>query len=133
MRLVTQPASFDVLVTGNMFGDILTDEASVLTGSIGNLPSASLGDGGPALYEPIHGSAPDIAGEGIANPIGAILSTAMLLRHSLQLETEAAAVEAAVMRTLDDGCRTIDLQRNNALSTQQMTAEIITRLGDDKG
>ncbi len=132
MRLVTQPASFDVLVTGNMFGDILTDEASVLTGSMGNLPSASLGDGGPGLYEPIHGSAPDIAGEGIANPIGAILSAAMLLRHSLQLETEAAAVEAAVMRALNDGCRTIDLQRENALSTQQMTAEILARLGDNK-
>jgi 3-isopropylmalate dehydrogenase len=84
------------------------------------------------LYEPIHGSAPDIAGEGIANPIGAILSAAMLLRHSLQLETEAGAVEAAVMRTLDAGCRTIDLQRKNALSTQQMTTEILARLGDNE-
>ncbi len=132
MRLVTQPASFDVLVTGNMFGDILTDEASVLTGSMGNLPSASLGDSGPGLYEPIHGSAPDIAGEGIANPIGAILSAAMLLRHSLKLETEATAVESAVMRALDAGCRTVDLREENALSTQQMTAEIITYLGDNK-
>ncbi len=132
MRLVTQPASFDVLVTGNMFGDILTDEASVLTGSMGNMPSASLGDGGPGMYEPIHGSAPDIAGDGIANPIGSILAAAMLLRHSLNLEPEAVAVETAVMDTLEDGCRTIDLRRENALSTQQMTAEIITRLGANK-
>ena len=132
MRLVTQPRSFDVLVTGNMFGDILTDEASVLTGSMGNLPSASIGDSGPGLYEPIHGSAPDIAGEGIANPIGAILSAAMLLRYSLKLETEAVAVETAVLHTLDDGCRTIDLRREKALSTQQMTAEIIARLGANK-
>ena len=132
MRLVTQPASFDVLVTGNLFGDILTDEASVLTGSMGNLPSASLGDSGPGLYEPIHGSAPDIAGEGIANPIGAILSAAMLLRHSLMLETEAAAVETAVKWALTDGCRTIDLRHEHALSTRQMTAEIIARLGDGK-
>lgn len=132
MRLITQPSSFDVLVTGNMFGDILTDEASVLTGSIGNLPSASLGDSGTGLYEPIHGSAPDIAGEGIANPIGAILSAAMLLRHSLNLESEASAVEAAVMHTLEEGCRTIDLRQEKALSTQQMTAEIIKNLEAQK-
>ena len=91
MRLVTNPAGFDVIVTENMFGDILTDEASVLAGSMGMLPSASLGSGGPGLYEPIHGSAPDIAGKGIANPIGTILSAALLLRYSLKLETEAAA------------------------------------------
>ncbi|HSQ75677.1 MAG TPA: 3-isopropylmalate dehydrogenase, partial [Bacteroidota bacterium] len=90
MRIVTSPASFDVVVTENMFGDILTDEASVLAGSLGLLPSASLGDGGPGLYEPIHGSAPDIAGRGIANPIGTLLSAAMLLRYSLGLEDEAA-------------------------------------------
>ena len=91
-----RPADFDVIVTENMFGDILTDEASVLAGSIGMLPSASLGEGARGLYEPIHGSAPDIAGKGIANPYGTILSVAMLLRHSLGLETEARAVEAAV-------------------------------------
>ncbi|HUN21848.1 MAG TPA: 3-isopropylmalate dehydrogenase [Anaerolineales bacterium] len=128
MRLVTWPASMDVMVTGNMFGDILTDEAAVLTGSMGNLPSASLGDGGPGLYEPIHGSAPDIAGKGIANPIGTILSAAMLLRHSLKLTAEADAVESAVNRALSEGCRTVDLRRENALSTVQMTAEILKRL-----
>ena len=93
MRLITGPASFDVIVTENMFGDILTDEASVLAGSMGMLPSASLGNGGPGLYEPIHGSAPDIAGKGIANPIGTILSAAMLLRYSLKLEAEAQSIE----------------------------------------
>ncbi|HEY8944154.1 MAG TPA: 3-isopropylmalate dehydrogenase, partial [Polyangiaceae bacterium] len=96
MRLVTAPGSFDVLVTENMFGDILSDEAAVLTGSLGMLPSASLGQGKLGLYEPIHGSAPDIAGKGIANPLGTILSGAMLLRHSLGLEEEARAVETAV-------------------------------------
>ncbi|MFQ5409196.1 MAG: 3-isopropylmalate dehydrogenase [Anaerolineales bacterium] len=129
MRLVTQPAAFDVLVTGNMFGDILTDEASVLTGSMGNLPSASLGDSAAGLYEPIHGSAPDIAGQGIANPIGAILSAAMLLRYSLNLEAEATAIEAAVDRALADGCRTVDLSSANPLSTNAMTAAIVERLG----
>ena len=98
MHLIRRPADFDVIVTENMFGDILTDEASMLAGSMGMLPSASLGDGQAAgLYEPIHGSAPDIAGKGIANPLATILSVAMLLRHSLGLETEAAAVEAAVI------------------------------------
>ena len=126
MRLITSPASFDVLVTENMFGDILTDEASVLAGSMGMLPSASLGDGGPGLYEPIHGSAPDIAGKGIANPIGTILSTALLLRYSLKLEKEAAALEAAVDQTITAGCRTADL--GGKLSTRQMTEEIIARL-----
>ncbi len=128
MHLITKPSNFDVLVTSNMFGDILTDEASVLTGSMGNLPSASVGDSGPGLYEPIHGSAPDIAGKGIANPIGMILSAALLLRHSLQLEQEAICIETAVSLALDDGCRTIDLQEENALSTQQMTKAIISRL-----
>jgi 3-isopropylmalate dehydrogenase len=109
MRLVTAPAAFDVIVTENMFGDILTDEAAVLVGSLGLLPSASLGDSGPGLYEPIHGSAPDIAGRGVANPVGCILSAALLLRHSLGLEREAAAVEAAVARTITDGVRTRDL------------------------
>jgi 3-isopropylmalate dehydrogenase len=126
MRLVAGPASFDVIVTENMFGDILTDEASVLAGSMGMLPSASLGEGGPGLYEPIHGSAPDIAGRGIANPVGAILSAALLLRYSLKLEAEAAAVERAVDDALAAGCRTADL--GGALATVQMTDEIIARL-----
>ena len=126
MRLVTSPSSFDVVVTENMFGDILTDEASVLTGSMGMLPSASIGDGGPGLYEPIHGSAPDIAGKGIANPIGTILSSAMLLRHSLGLPAEAAAIEDAVFRTIADGCRTADL--GGSLPTSRMTDEILKRL-----
>jgi 3-isopropylmalate dehydrogenase len=128
MRLIASPASFDVLVTENMFGDILTDEASVLAGSMGLLPSASLGSSGPGLYEPIHGSAPDIAGKGIANPIGTILSAAMLLRHSLKLEREAAAIETAVDDTITSGCRTADL--GGQLTTQQMADEIIRRLGN---
>jgi 3-isopropylmalate dehydrogenase len=127
MRLVTAPASFDVMVTENMFGDILTDEASVLAGSMGMLPSASIGDSGPGLYEPIHGSAPDIAGQGIANPVGTILSAALLLRHSLHLEQEAAAIEAAVDSAITDGCRTVDL--GGKLSTTQMADEIVKRLG----
>src|SRR6186713_2163471 len=100
MRLVTAPGSFDVIVTENMFGDILSDEAAVLTGSLGMLPSASLGEGKLGLYEPIHGSAPDIAGKGIANPVGTILSAAMLLRHSLGLSQEAQSVERAVEAAL---------------------------------
>jgi 3-isopropylmalate dehydrogenase len=125
MQLVANPGRFDVIVTENMFGDILTDEAAVLAGSMGMLPSASLGDGGPGLYEPIHGSAPDIAGKGVANPIGTILSVAMLLRHSLKLEREAAAIERAVERAISEGCRTRDL--GGALSTTAMTDEIIRR------
>jgi len=126
MRLITSPASFDVLVTENMFGDILTDEASVLAGSMGMLPSASIGAKGPGLYEPIHGSAPDIAGKGIANPVGTILSAAMLLRHSLGLEAEAAAVEGAASSAITDGCRTADL--GGALSTRAMADEILRRI-----
>jgi len=126
MRLVSNPASFDILVTENMFGDILTDEASVLVGSMGLLPSASLGGDGPGLYEPIHGSAPDIAGKGIANPMGAILSAALMLRYSLGLENEALAVERAVEQMLADGCRTADL--GGSLTTSQVTAEVIQRL-----
>ena len=109
MYLARRPASFDVIVTENMFGDILTDEASVLAGSMGLLPSASLGDGPRGLYEPIHGSAPDIAGRGIANPYATILSVAMLLRYSLGLEKEAAAVESAVSATIDRGVLTADV------------------------
>ncbi|MDS4058654.1 MAG: isocitrate/isopropylmalate family dehydrogenase, partial [Candidatus Contendobacter sp.] len=126
MRLITGPAWMDVVVTENMFGDILTDEASVLAGSMGMLPSASLGEGRCGLYEPIHGSAPDIAGKGVANPIGMILSTAMLLRHSLGLETEAAAIEQAVDETISAGARTADL--GGKLTTTQMADEIIRRL-----
>jgi len=109
MHLISRPRDFDVVVTENMFGDILTDEGSMLTGSMGLLPSASLGRSGPGLYEPIHGSAPDIAGRDIANPIGTILSAAMLLRTSLGREDAAGAIEAAVSRALDDGWRTADL------------------------
>ncbi len=126
MRLITNPASLDVVVTENMFGDILTDEASVLAGSMGMLPSASLGSEGPGLYEPIHGSAPDIAGKGIANPLGTILSTAMLLRHSLSLEPAAAAVETAVNQTIRSGCRTADL--GGTLSTSAMTDAVLENL-----
>jgi 3-isopropylmalate dehydrogenase len=126
MRLIANPAQFDVLVTENMFGDILTDEASVLAGSMGMLPSASLGESGPGLYEPIHGSAPDIAGKGIANPVGAILSAAMLFRYSLKQECEAAALECAVYRAISDGCLTADL--GGSLSTHQMADEIIDHL-----
>ena len=126
MRLITGPAALDVVVTENMFGDILTDEASVLAGSMGMLPSASLGAGRVGLYEPIHGSAPDLAGKGIANPIGMILSAAMLLRHSLHLETEAQRIEQAVDATISAGARTADL--GGTLSTTQMADEIISRL-----
>jgi 3-isopropylmalate dehydrogenase len=171
MRLVTAPGSFDVIVTENTFGDILSDEASVLCGSLGLLPSASLGDGqatgdpprapaggtraaarhgagrpateqpngGPArgLYEPVHGTAPDIAGRGVANPLGAILSAALLLRHSCGLDAEAAAVERAVSAALDDGLRTADLvgrrqatgdRRQTAVGTSAMGDAIVTRL-----
>jgi 3-isopropylmalate dehydrogenase len=130
MRLVAAPSSFDVIVTENMFGDILTDEAAVLVGSMGLLPSASLGEDKLGLYEPIHGSAPDIAGKGIANPIGSILSAAMLLRHSLNLPKEAEAVERAVDQTLSAGCRTGDIAQKGerALSTLEMANEIIARI-----
>ncbi len=128
MHLIRRPASFDVIVAENLFGDILTDEASMLAGSMGMLPSASLGDVMNShqlpmgLYEPIHGSAPDIAGQGIANPLATILSTAMLLRHSLGLEKEASAVEAAVDAVLDDGVRTRDIASTGTevVSTQVM-------------
>ena len=126
MRLITGPAWMDVVVTENMFGDILTDEASVLAGSMGMLPSASLGESTIGLYEPIHGSAPDIAGKGIANPVGTILSTAMMLRHSFRLETEAASIENAVDQTITAGARTADL--GGKLTTRQMADEIIKRL-----
>jgi 3-isopropylmalate dehydrogenase len=126
MKLVTGPASMDVVVTENMFGDILTDEASVLAGSMGMLPSASLSEAGVGLYEPIHGSAPDIAGQGIANPVGTILSAALMLRYSLKLEEEAQAIEKAVDETITNGARTRDL--GGTLTTRQMTDEIIKHL-----
>ena len=126
MRLITSPASTDVMVTENMFGDILTDEASVLAGSMGMLPSASLGDSGAGLYEPIHGSAPDIAGKGIANPIGTILSAALMLRYSLNMEKEAVMIEKAVEKTISDGARSADL--GGSLTTTQMADLIIKNM-----
>ncbi|HEY9526922.1 MAG TPA: 3-isopropylmalate dehydrogenase [Anaerolineales bacterium] len=126
MKLITGPASMDVVVTENMFGDILTDEASVLAGSMGMLPSASLSEAGVGLYEPIHGSAPDIAGQGIANPVGTILSAALMLRYSLKLENEARRIEEAVDQTITAGARTADL--GGTLTTRQMTDEIIKHL-----
>jgi 3-isopropylmalate dehydrogenase len=126
MRLITGPVWMDVVVTENMFGDILTDEASVLAGSMGMLPSASLSESTVGLYEPIHGSAPDIAGMGIANPIGTILSSAMMLRHSFKLEGEAASIEKAVDETITAGARTADI--GGKLTTRQMADEIIKNL-----
>ncbi len=130
MHLLLRPTSFDVLLTENMFGDILTDEASMLAGSLGLLPSASLGDGSVGLYEPIHGSAPDIAGRGIANPCGTILSSAMLLRYSLGLEREAATVEAAVESALSAGLRTADIARKGQppIGTEAVADAIIERI-----
>ena len=121
MQILARPADFDVILTENMFGDILSDEAAMLAGGIGMLPSASLGEG-PGLYEPVHGSAPDIAGRGVANPLAAILSAAMLLRHSLGLPAEAERAEAAVGRVLDAGARTADLARpgETVLGTRDM-------------
>ncbi len=131
MRLVTSPRQFDVIVTENMFGDILTDEAGVLVGSLGMLPSASLGEAGPGLYEPVHGSAPDIAGRGTANPVGAILSAAMMLRHSLRLPEEAHTVEHAVEQALAGGRTTADL--GGSLTTAAMTDAILDTLETLKG
>lgn len=123
MQLVREPRQFDVVATENMFGDILSDEAGMLTGSIGMLPSASVGASGVSLYEPIHGSAPDIAGKGIANPLGTILSAAMLLRYSLQLEEEASKIEAAVDKVLSNGKRSADL--GGKLTSREMTAAVL--------
>jgi 3-isopropylmalate dehydrogenase len=130
MHLIRRPRDFDVLVTENMFGDILTDEASMLAGSLGLLPSASLGDGSRGLYEPIHGSAPDIAGQGIANPLGAILSVALLLRYSLGLEAEASALERAVAQAIEQGARTADvaIDPQTASSTQQLGDAVLSAL-----
>jgi len=129
MHLLSRPRDFDVVVTENMFGDILTDEASMLPGSLGLLPSASIGASGPGLYEPIHGSAPTIAGKDIANPLATILAAAMLLRHSLSLEEEAAAVEQAVERVLDAGHRTADIAAGQeAVGTKKMGALVVEAL-----
>ena len=130
MHLIRRPRDFDVCVTENMFGDILTDEASMLAGSLGLLPSASLGDGKRGLYEPIHGSAPDIAGKGIANPVGTILSVAMLLRHSFGLNAEASAIEKAVSGAITDGARTPDIVAAGAkpYSTREVGEAILARL-----
>jgi len=129
MRLMTNPRAFDVIVTSNMFGDILTDEASVLSGSLGMLPSASVGESTPGLYEPVHGSAPDIAGRGIANPIGCILSAALLLRHSAGLVREANVIERAVQRAIAAGARTRDI--GGELSCEAMGDVIVGNLFDD--
>jgi len=131
MHLLTRPASFDVILAENMFGDILSDEASVLAGSLGMLPSASLGDGRFGLYEPVHGSAPDIAGMKKANPTGMILSVAMMLRYSLGLETEANTIEVAVEKTLADGIVTADLadaKTKTVANTDEFTEAVLTRL-----
>ncbi|WP_164668028.1 3-isopropylmalate dehydrogenase [Virgibacillus doumboii] len=130
MKLVTNPDQFDVIVTGNLFGDILSDEASVLTGSLGMLPSASIRSDGVGLYEPVHGSAPDIAGRGMANPTGMILSAAMMLRHSFNMEAEAMEIESAVNETLNQGYHTADLNRKGGLlvGTKEMTEAIVDNL-----
>jgi len=126
MQLVSAPSRFDVILTENMFGDILSDEAAMITGSIGMLPSASLGSDGPGVFEPVHGSAPDIAGHGIANPLAMFLSVALLLRHGLHLEAEAGAVESAVDRALAGGLRTRDL--GGDATTAQATAAVLAHL-----
>jgi 3-isopropylmalate dehydrogenase len=125
MHLIRKPSSFDVILTENMFGDILTDEASMLAGSLGLLPSASLGSGKLGVYEPIHGSAPDIAGKGIANPYGTILSVAMLLRHSLDLPEEAQAVENAVSRAISAGVRTADIAAGGRVATSAEAGDAV--------
>jgi 3-isopropylmalate dehydrogenase len=131
MQLVRTPKQFDVIVTGNMFGDILSDEASMLTGSIGMLPSASLDANNKGLYEPIHGSAPDIAGKDVANPLATILSAAMMLRYSLQQPAAADRIEAAVKKVLKDGYRTADIAEAGArkVGTKEMGAAVVAALG----
>ena len=132
MQLVSDPSRFDVIVTENMFGDILSDEAAMLTGSLGMLPSASLGDSGPGVFEPVHGSAPDIAGQGVANPLATILSVAMMLRHGLDRGDAAERIENAVEAALDQGLRTADLHTGadgeRRVGTEEMTAAVIAAL-----
>jgi 3-isopropylmalate dehydrogenase len=126
MQLVSNPSAFDVIVTENMFGDILSDEAAMITGSIGLLPSASLGGDGPSLFEPVHGSAPDIAGQGIANPLAMFLSAALLLRHGFAMEDAASAVESAVDRALGEGLRTRDL--GGSATTDEAARAVLSHL-----
>lgn len=130
MQLVKDPRQFDVIVTSNMFGDILSDEASMITGSIGMLPSVSLGEGTLGMYEPIHGSAPDIAGKGIANPLATILSTAMMLRYSFNLESEAKDIEDAVVKVLEEGYRTGDIKSEGTIliGTKEMGSLVAERI-----
>jgi 3-isopropylmalate dehydrogenase len=130
MQLLKNPKQFDVIVTGNMFGDILSDEASMLTGSIGMLPSASLDEKGKGLYEPIHGSAPDIAGRNLANPLATILSAAMMLRYTLEQEPAAARVEAAVRKVLAQGYRTADILQpgTRKVGTREMGDAVVAAL-----
>jgi 3-isopropylmalate dehydrogenase len=131
MQLVSHPAEFDVILTENLFGDILSDEAAMLTGSLGMLPSASLGGDGPGLFEPVHGSAPDIAGQGIANPLATLLSVAMLLRHGLEREAEASRLEAAVDAALAGGLHTPDLaggEGTREVGTREMTDAVLSAL-----
>jgi 3-isopropylmalate dehydrogenase len=131
MQLVSRPADFDVIVTENLFGDILSDESAMLTGSLGMLPSASLGaDGEPGLFEPVHGSAPDIAGQGVANPLATFLSAAMMLRHGLGQPDEAARIESAVDAVLDRGLRTPDLagEGETAVGTEEVTEAVLAEL-----
>ena len=132
MHLISRPRDFDVVVTGNLFGDILTDEGSMLPGSLGMLPSASLGDHQPGLYEPIHGSAPDLAGQDLANPLATILAAALALRYSLQLEEEAAAIEKAVETVLGSGLRTKDIAAGgNWVGTVEMGGAVVTAVSAD--
>jgi 3-isopropylmalate dehydrogenase len=130
MQLLKNPKQFDVIVTGNMFGDILSDEASMLTGSIGMLPSASLDEKGKGLYEPIHGSAPDIAGKNLANPLATILSVAMMLRYTLEQEAAAARVESAVRKVLAQGYRTADILQpgTRKVGTREMGDAVVAAL-----
>jgi len=129
MQLVADPRHFDVILTENMFGDILSDEAAMLTGSIGMLPSASLGEGDPGVFEPVHGSAPDIAGRGVANPLAVFLSAALMLRHGLGMQDEAVALESAVDRALDAGLRTTDL--GGTATTVEATRAVLSKLQGD--
>jgi 3-isopropylmalate dehydrogenase len=131
MQLLRAPKQFDVIVTGNMFGDILSDEASMLTGSIGMLPSASLDERGKGLYEPIHGSAPDIAGKDVANPLATILSAAMMLRYSLDQDDAAGRIEAAVRKVLGQGFRTADIYADGTtkVGTSAMGDAVVAALG----
>ena len=126
MQLVSRPADFDVIVTENLFGDILSDEAAMLTGSLGMLPSASLGDSGPGLFEPVHGSAPDIAQTGKANPLAMFGSVALMLRHGLAMEPGAEAVESAIDRALEEGLRTADL--GGEATTEDATRAVLANL-----